>query len=111
MTTIDKPSLDHREYHSFTLESNQLKVLIVSDPKAEKSAAAMDVNVGHFSDAEIPGLAHFLEHMLFMGTKEHPGENEYSSYLAGNAGILILQKTAVTLTRLRARRIQTTTFR
>jgi insulysin len=62
---IRKPDLDHREYHSFTLE-NKLKVLIVSDPKADKSAAAMDVNVGHFSDAKIPGLAHFLEHMLFM---------------------------------------------
>jgi insulysin len=82
---VQKPDLDHRDYHSFTLE-NKLKVLIVSDPKADKSAAALDVNVGHFSDADIAGLAHFCEHMLFMGSAEFPGENEYSSYLAENGG-------------------------
>ena len=31
----------------------------------------MDVNVGNFSDPEdLPGLAHCVEHMLFMGTKK-----------------------------------------
>jgi insulysin len=34
---------------------------------------------GFFSDPKnIPGLAHFLEHLLFMGTKKYPKENEYS---------------------------------
>lgn len=43
--------------------------------EAEKpSAVALSVNVGSFSDPkECPGLAHFLEHMLFMGTKSFPG--------------------------------------
>ena len=27
---------------------------------------------------ELPGLAHFCEHMLFLGTKKYPEENEYS---------------------------------
>lgn len=31
----------------------------------------MDVNVGHLSDPEDwQGLAHFLEHLLFMGTEK-----------------------------------------
>ena len=35
-----------------------------------------------FSDPpEIQGLAHFLEHMIFMGSKKYPEENEYDSYI------------------------------
>jgi insulysin len=35
-------------------------VIVVSDPKADKAAAAMDVGVGHLSDpADLPGCAHF----------------------------------------------------
>ncbi|KAB5530220.1 hypothetical protein DKX38_020301 [Salix brachista] len=42
-----------------------------------KAAAAMCVAMGSFSDpAEAQGLAHFLEHMLFMGSEEFPDENE-----------------------------------
>ncbi|PRQ55239.1 putative nardilysin [Rosa chinensis] len=40
---------------------------------------AMCVGIGSFSDPpEAQGLAHFLEHMLFMGSTEFPGENEKS---------------------------------
>ena len=31
------------------------------------------------------GTAHFLEHMLFMGTEKYPNENEYTEYIK-NAG-------------------------
>lgn len=41
------------------------------DEETDKASAAMDVNVGNFSDPEeLPGLAHCVEHMLFMGTKK-----------------------------------------
>jgi insulysin len=44
--------------------------MLVSDPEADKAAAAMDVNVGSWGDpAQFEGLAHFCEHMLFMGTR------------------------------------------
>ena len=43
--------------------------------------------VGSYSDPEdIPGLAHFLEHMLFMGTEKYPDENEYSKFLSEHGG-------------------------
>lgn len=47
----------------------------------------MDVAVGHFSDPpELPGLAHFLEHMLFLGTEKYPEEGSYNKFLAENGG-------------------------
>lgn len=42
---------------------------------------------GYFSDPDdIPGLAHFCEHMLFLGTKEYPEINDYNSFLSQNGG-------------------------
>jgi secreted Zn-dependent insulinase-like peptidase len=69
---ILKSPNDLRQYQALTL-ANGIKVLLVSDPNTELAAAALDVNVGYFSDpADRPGLAHFLEHMLFLGTKKYP---------------------------------------
>ncbi|CAA6669259.1 unnamed protein product [Spirodela intermedia] len=53
----------------------------------KKAAAAMCVGMGSFSDPhKAQGLAHFLEHMLFMGSSEYPDENEYDSYLSKHGG-------------------------
>lgn len=42
---------------------------------------------GSLSDpVNIAGLAHFCEHMLFLGTKKYPKENEYSQFLSEHAG-------------------------
>lgn len=42
---------------------------------------------GSLSDpGNISGLAHFCEHMLFLGTKKYPKENEYSQFLSEHAG-------------------------
>ena len=39
--------------------------MLISDPAADKAAAALEVRAGHFDDPEsMPGLAHFTEHML-----------------------------------------------
>jgi insulysin len=32
------------------------------------------------------GLAHFCEHMLFMGTKQFPAENYYSAFIQSHGG-------------------------
>ncbi|KAL2470900.1 Insulinase (Peptidase family M16) family protein [Abeliophyllum distichum] len=53
----------------------------------KKAAAAMCVRMGSFADPyEAQGLAHFLEHMLFMGSTDFPDENEYDSYLSKHGG-------------------------
>lgn len=81
-----KSEADRREYRILTLP-NELQVTLCSDPEATMAAAAMDVGVGSFSDPiEAPGLAHFLEHMLFLGTEKYPDENSYSATLAKFGG-------------------------
>lgn len=77
---------DNRKVDYFVL-ANQLPVLLISDPNAEKAAAAMDVNVGSGEDPlERPGLAHFLEHMLFLGTQKYPNAQEYQAYIQQHGG-------------------------
>ncbi|WVR07976.1 hypothetical protein IAU60_005019 [Kwoniella sp. DSM 27419] len=80
------PPSDDRPHKYFTLP-NGLEVIVVSDVKADKAAASMDVGVGHLNDPDdLPGCAHFCEHLLFMGTKTHPQENAYQSYLSSHNG-------------------------
>ncbi|MBL9214627.1 MAG: insulinase family protein [Opitutaceae bacterium] len=77
---------DQSEYRRLTLD-NGLKVILLSDPKLNKSAASLAVGVGSLSDPKSrQGLAHFLEHMLFLGTKKYPDEAEYGNYLKTNGG-------------------------
>ncbi|KAE9367559.1 LuxS/MPP-like metallohydrolase [Stipitochalara longipes BDJ] len=83
---LETPSLDDRKYRVVRLP-NQLEVLLVHDADTDKASAAMDVNVGNFSDEEdMSGMAHAVEHLLFMGTKKYPVENDYSQYLSSHSG-------------------------
>ncbi|XP_069812626.1 insulin-degrading enzyme isoform X2 [Dendropsophus ebraccatus] len=83
---IIKSPEDKREYRGVELV-NGIKAMLISDPTTDKSSAALDVYIGSLSDPDnISGLAHFCEHMLFLGTKKYPKENEYSQFLSEHAG-------------------------
>ncbi|XP_049291275.1 nardilysin-like isoform X2 [Anopheles funestus] len=62
--------------------------IIIDEVEGEKlAAAALCVGVGSFNDPRhVQGLAHFLEHMIFMGSKKYPRENEYDSYISKCGG-------------------------
>lgn len=70
---LETPSLDDRSYRVIRL-SNNLEALLVHDPQTDKASAAMDVNVGSFSDEDdMPGMAHAVEHVSFsLGTSVRP---------------------------------------
>ena len=77
-----KSLTDQKEYK--LVQVGELEVLMISSYRlckegrgmkedellSAKAAAAMCVQVGSFSDPpEAEGLAHFLEHMVFMGSE------------------------------------------
>ncbi|MBT3607176.1 MAG: hypothetical protein HN815_01405 [Candidatus Marinimicrobia bacterium] len=78
---LDKHPLDKSEIRKLTLD-NGVKVYLLSNPDFNVSAASMVVEVGSLENPDNrEGLAHFLEHMLFLGTKKYPDVDEYSTYL------------------------------
>ncbi|XP_027049416.1 nardilysin-like [Pocillopora damicornis] len=51
------------------------------------SAAALCIGAGSFSDPDdMPGLAHFLEHMVFMGSEKYPDENAFDAFIKKHGG-------------------------
>src|SRR4051794_6407092 len=98
MFPLKKPEKDDRVYEMVTLE-NKLQVLLISDPSTDKASAALDVHVGSLSDPkQVAGLAHFCEHLLFMGTETYPEENNYSKFLSFHGGFFSsFQDTAMPL--------------
>ena len=84
---VETSENDDRFYRHLTLP-NELQVLLVSDPETDKASACLDTKVGSMADpVDTQGIAHFLEHMLFMGTKKYPDENEYSKFLSAHGGM------------------------
>ncbi|GMF10784.1 unnamed protein product [Phytophthora lilii] len=54
---------------------------------SRRAGACLTVGVGSFAEPEtLPGLAHYLEHMLFMGSAKYPDENEFEAFLSAHGG-------------------------
>ncbi|KAJ1917679.1 metalloprotease [Tieghemiomyces parasiticus] len=87
-TPLDQSFSDDCAYRLIRLP-NQLEALIVQaqPDEAVKSSAALVVQVGDCADPPgLPGLAHFCEHLLFLGTEKYPKEGEYRDYLGSHGG-------------------------
>ena len=81
LSPVQSPN-DEKAYRYVQLD-NGLRVLLISDPDTEKAAASLDVYVGSASNpADRGGLAHFLEHMLFLGTDKYPDSGEYATFVS-----------------------------
>ncbi|MFK3706878.1 pitrilysin [Klebsiella sp. NPDC088457] len=84
--TIRKSEKDPRQYQAIRLD-NGMVVLLVSDPQAVKSLSALVVPVGSLQDpVEHQGLAHFLEHMTLMGSKNYPQPDNLAEFLKMHGG-------------------------
>lgn len=81
-----KPLADQRIYQ-YSMLQNGLHVLNIQDPQTSKSAVSMGVRAGSYDDpVEFPGLAHFCEHMLFMGTSNYPDPSGFDKFLSRSDG-------------------------
>ena len=86
ITDITKSPNDTRDYRYLQL-ANGLQVVLISDDKADKAAAALTVFRGSYDDpADRLGLAHFLEHMLFIGTEKYPEPDGYFNFVQSHGG-------------------------
>jgi hypothetical protein len=83
---IRKPEIDPREYRHIKLP-NRLECVLVSDKETKSGAAALCISVGQLDDPPgVDGLAHFLEHMLFLGTERYPDESNFDQFCSSCAG-------------------------
>ena len=83
---IIKSENDPRNYRALVLD-NGLKAIVVSDPGTDMAAASLSVDVGSGADPrDRQGLAHFLEHMLFLGTVKYPQPGEYKDFITRHGG-------------------------
>ena len=83
---FQKSPNDHREYRAFQLD-NQLQVLVISDPETSQAAVSLAVRIGAGDDPpDRAGLAHYLEHMMFLGTEKYPELDSYRRYIDQNGG-------------------------
>ncbi|MEH6550398.1 MAG: insulinase family protein [Pseudomonadales bacterium] len=82
---VKSPS-DSRDYQYLEM-ANGLRVLLISDPEADKAAVSLNVEAGSKDDPVArPGLAHFLEHMLFLGTTKYPEPDGYQRFIGEHGG-------------------------
>ncbi|MFV0277617.1 MAG: insulinase family protein, partial [Parahaliea sp.] len=82
----DQSPNDENAYRLLQLD-NKLEVLLISDPDTPKAAAALDIMVGSGDNpGGRAGLAHFLEHMLFLGTDKYPNPAEYEEFITEHGG-------------------------
>lgn len=67
--------------------ANGLQLTLRHAPRLKRSAAALRVHAGsHDAPAKWPGLAHFLEHLFFLGTPGFPLEDGLMRYVQALGG-------------------------
>lgn len=84
---IVQPPADDRAYRYLELP-NGMQAVVVHDPDGDMAAASIDVHTGSLSNPpELPGLAHFLEHMLFTGNEKYAGNSDYFKFITTHGGM------------------------
>jgi len=75
----------NRKNYRFLVLNNDLKVLLINDHDLSRCGAALKVEVGSANEpSDIPGLAHFLEHMLFFGSQKYTSPNLFFDFVGKN---------------------------
>ena len=75
--------------HQRTVLDNGLTVLTSSMPHTRAVSVAIFIGAGsRYETEEIAGASHFLEHLLFKGTKHWPTARELSEAIEGVGGVI-----------------------
>lgn len=83
---ITKSPSDYRKYSFLELE-NGFKFIVVSDPAINQNYCSITIGAGSFNDPEdLQGLAHLLEHTLFLGTEKYPTPDLFKHAVSENGG-------------------------
>ena len=87
-TALIKSESDIREYKFVTLKNGIEAILIrVPEGQSSKSAVAVTVAAGSMDEPdEFGGLAHFVEHCVFLGNKKYPNRNSLDKLLSKHNG-------------------------
>lgn len=84
---LRKPRQDLTQYAAFRLHDIQLDGLAAYDKQQPVGAFALSVGCGYFHDpVEVPGVAHMVEHMIFLGSKSQRGATEWDEFVGSNGG-------------------------
>lgn len=77
---INKSPNDKAIYQGIKLD-NGMEVLLISDSQANKSLMSAIIPIGSMDDPiSQQGLAHYLEHMILMGSKNYPETNSLDGF-------------------------------
>ncbi|MHC8307684.1 pyrroloquinoline quinone biosynthesis protein PqqF [Pseudomonas sp. PB3P13] len=80
------PALNAPRLFTETL-ANGLRLTLRHAPQLKRCAAALRVAAGsHDAPLAWSGLAHFLEHLLFLGTERFPADQALMAYVQGHGG-------------------------
>src|SRR5690606_26392977 len=88
MQTLEFPRTpdDGRRY-SLSRAPTGLLCLLINDPAAEAASCVIQFGVGSHDEPETrPGLAHLLEHMLFMGSVRYPQAGSFPQLVSEWSG-------------------------
>ena len=86
VSEVPMPALAHPHHLHLTL-ANGLRVTLQHAPRLKRCAAVLRVAAGsHDVPLEWPGLAHFLEHLLFLGTERFPTSEGLMAYVQRHGG-------------------------
>ena len=82
------PALNHPHTQRLTLE-NGLTLSVRHEPRLKRCAAVLRVAAGsHDVPGAWPGLAHFLEHLLFLGTERFPAADNLMAWVQRHGGLV-----------------------
>ena len=80
------PKTETRKFYSNELD-NKLKYTIIQDTNIQNTVVCVCIKAGSINNPNnYQGLAHFLEHMLFLGSKKYPKENYFDETLRCHGG-------------------------